>query len=278
VGVSREAAAPIPAAGVHVVGAEVQGPTRYAFAGGEAVLFTRRCPGVERANEDACALLPWGDDAGALVVADGVGGHPAGGDAAALAIDSLRRALTAGRLAEESLRDSVLSGIETANRRVLADGRGAMTTIAVALIRAGRTRAIHVGDSGVLVTGQRGRLKLVTTFHSPVGYAVESGMLDEEEAVHHEDRHVVSNVVGAADMRMEIGSPLTLAPRDTLLVASDGIYDNFFPDEIVQRVRKGSLAEVAAGLDAEATRRMVRGREGQPSKPDDVTFLLFRLR
>ena len=275
--VLRAAAEPLPAAGLTVLGAELEGPRRFAFAGGEAVLFTRRCPEAERANEDACAILPWADDAGVLVVADGVGGHPAGGDAAAIAIDSVQRALQAGRLAEETLRDSVLSGIETANRRVLADGRGAMTTIALAQIRAGRVRPVHVGDSGVLVTGQRGRQKLVTTFHSPVGYAVESGLLDEEEAVHHEDRHVVSNVVGAADMSMEVGSPLALAPRDTVLVASDGLFDNFFPDEIVQRVRKGPLLDIAADLVAEAAKRMIRGREGQPSKPDDLTFLLFRL-
>ena len=250
----------------------------YAFADGEAVLFTRRCPDVERANEDACALLPWGDDSGALVVADGVGGHPNGGDAAALVIDSLREALLAGKLAEKSLRDCVLSGIETANRRVLESGRGSMTTVAIALIRAGRARPIHVGDSGALITGQRGRLKLVTMSHSPVGYAVESGLLDEEEAVHHEERHVVSNVVGCPQMHVEIGFPRPLAPRDTVLVASDGVFDNLLPDEIVEHIRKGPLLDAAAALDAAVSRRMTCGRDGQPSKPDDVTFLLFRPR
>ena len=279
---ARPVALPVPAAGVCAFGAEIEGPVLYAFAGGEAILLTRRCPGVDRANEDACALLPWDDDSGALVVADGVGGHPNGGDAAALAIESLREALVAGKHAGKhagkSLRDCVLSGIETANRRVLESGRGSMTTIVVALIRAGRARPIHVGDSGALITGQRGRLKLVTTFHSPVGYAVESGLLDEEEAVHHEERHVVSNVVGSPQMHVEIGFPRPLARRDTVLVASDGIFDNFLPDEIVELIRKGPLLDAAAALDAEVSRRMACGREGQPSKPDDATFLLFRLR
>ncbi len=275
---ARSSAVPVPAAGVHVLGAEVEGPASYAFAGGEVVLFTRRCPGVERANEDACALLPWDDDSGALVVADGVGGHPKGGDAAALVIDSLCQALVAGKRAEKTLRDCVLSGIEAANGRVLEGGRGSMTTVAVALICAGRARPIHVGDSGVLITGQRGRLKLVTTFHSPVGYAVESGLLNEEDAVHHQERHVVSNVVGSPDMHMEIGSLRPLGRRDTVLVASDGFFDNLLPDEVAERIRKGPLLHVATALDAEISRRMVCGLEGQPSKPDDVTSLLFRLR
>ena len=40
---------------------------------------------------------------------------------------------------------------------------------------------------------------------------VEAGWLDEEEALHHEDRHIVSNMIGAPNMRIEIGSVVRLA-------------------------------------------------------------------
>ena len=96
--------------------------------------------------------------------------------------------------------------------------------------------------------------------------------------MHHEDRHIVSNMLGAADMRIEVGSARRLAPRDTLLVASDGLSDNLAPEEIVELIRAGPLERGARRLAADARERMDKPREGRPSKPDDLTFLLFRAR
>ena len=76
----------------------------------------------------------------------------------------------------------------------------------------GSVRPYHVGDSVILLVGQRGKIKLQTVSHSPVGYAVEAGVLDEVEAMHHQDRHVVSNFIGSPEMRIEVGAPLRLAP------------------------------------------------------------------
>ena len=42
----------------------------------------------------------------------------------------------------------------------------------------------------ILTTGQRGRLRMQTVSHSPVGFAIEYGLLDESEAMHHEERHL----------------------------------------------------------------------------------------
>jgi len=135
-----------------------------------------------------------------------------------------------------------------------------------------------VGDSMILVVGQRGKIKLQTVSHSPVGYAVESGLLDEAEAMHHEDRHLVSNMLGMTDMRIEVGSAIELAARDTLLLASDGLFDNLHVHEIVERIRKGPLAQVMQDLAAQCRGRMQAATDGQPSKPDDLTFVAFRCR
>ena len=115
---------------------------------------------------------------------------------------------------------------------------GAASTLAIVEVQDGTARPYHVGDSAILITGQRGRVKVQTVPHSPVGYAVESGMLDAAEAMHHEERHVVSNVVGSDDMRIEIGSALSLSPRDTILLASDGLSDNLLAEEIIDFARK----------------------------------------
>ena len=139
-------------------------------------------------------------------------------------------------------------------------------------------RPFHVGDSHLLVVGNRGKVRFHTIPHSPVGYAVEAGVLDEKGAMFHEDRHLVSNILGAEDMRIEVGPVLPLAPRDTLLLASDGVTDNLFLREIIERVRKGPLDDAGARLAAACRKRMVAPAEGQPSKDDDMTFVLYRAR
>jgi serine/threonine protein phosphatase PrpC len=128
----------------------------------------------------------------------------------------------------------------------------------------------------MLLVGQRGKVKLQTISHSPVGYAVEAGYLDAEEAMLHEDRHYVTNTLGSPDMRIEIGTPVAMAARDTLLLASDGLFDNLYVGEIVDLVRKGPLVDAAARLLATCRGRMAAVQEGRPSKSDDLTFVLYR--
>ena len=132
-----------------------------------------------------------------------------------------------------STREAILSGFDRANRAVLQRGGGGATTLAVVEVRAGRLRSYHVGDSGVLVFGGRGKVRLQTIFHSPVGYAVEAGVLDEEEAMNHVDRHLVSNVVGDRSMHVGVSYPRRLRPMDTVVLASDGLFDNAYTEEVV---------------------------------------------
>ena len=122
------------------------------------------------------------------------------------------------------MRERILGGLETAHERIAALGIGAGTTIAVAHIERREVHTYHVGDSVILVVGQRGKRKHQSIPHSPVGYAVESGLLDERDAIQHEDLHLVSSLLGVGRMKLEMSSGLKLAARDTLVIASDGLY------------------------------------------------------
>jgi hypothetical protein len=57
---------------------------------------------------------------------------------------------------------------------------------------------------------------------------------------------------------------------------SDGQFDNLHTNEIVERVRKGKLGLAYRRLVEECNRRMIAPAAGQPSKPDDLTFVLFQ--
>ncbi len=173
------------------------------------------------------------------------------------------------------LRPSILDGIELANREILDLGIGAATTLAVVEIQDRVARAYQVGDSTTLVIGQRGLIKWKSTAHSPVGYAVESGMLAEADAIHHDDLHIVSNLVGCRNMHIEIGPSRTLAAHDTVIVASDGLSDNLHLDEIVEYGRSGKLQKRMEIMAQLATNRMAQADSTQPGKPDDLTILIY---
>lgn len=255
---------------------DMTAPVMQRFAGGVLAYFTRRSPDKETDNEDAIGFIPWGNAGGVLIVCDGLGGLPAGDQASILAIRCLADHITATPPSDNGLREAILDGIEKANLAVSALGVGAATTLALIEIQGRMIRPYHVGDSMILVTGQRGRIKQQTISHSPVGYAVESGFLDAEAAMHHEERHLISNMLGSPEMRIEIGAPVNLARHDTVLLASDGLFDNLRVDEIVERMRCGPINKGAKALYEDCRARMDQGQKDTPSKPDDLSFILYR--
>lgn len=245
-------------------------------AGGSAVALSRKDPSKQTENEDTAAVIPYGPGAAVLVVADGAGGLPAGKRASLTAVTTLAASLQTAMDKTMLLRTAILNGIEAANGAVLALANGSATTMTVITIEGLIARSYQIGDSEALVVGQRGLIKLQTTAHSPTGFAVEAGFLDEREALHHADRHLVSNFLGTSDMRIDVGAGVELRPRDTVLVASDGLTDNVHLDEIVEQVRTGGLVDSAAAVVKLAEERMSGAVSGQPSKPDDLSLILFR--
>jgi serine/threonine protein phosphatase PrpC len=249
-----------------------------AFDLGEVCVRSLRSPEKATFNEDSAAVIEIGKDSIVLAVADGVGGNPGGREASNSAVETLARVLKA-LPADTPLRPAVLDAVEEANRTVLGWQRGSATTIVVAQLEGARLRSYHVGDSELLAVGQRGRIKHRVVPHSPTGFAVEAGLLDADEAVRHEERHILFNVIGAADMRVEVGPALDLSVRDTVLLATDGLFDNLFLDEIVEAIRSGPLPAAADRLVELARARMTGDRKAdQPRKPDDLTIVLFRRR
>ena len=228
-------------------------------------------------NEDSAAVIPVNEDYLVLIVADGVGGMAGARRASNLTVETIgATVLNINETTGTKLRTAILDGIEAANQAVLDLGNRSASTLALAEIGPGYIRTYHVGDSILLLCGQRGLVKLQTTPHSPVGFAMEAGLIDENEALQHNELNLIFNVIGSADMRIEIGSELPIAARDTLLIASDGLTDNVRQEESVEIIRKGSVEKAVIGLTEIAQNRMITEAPGRPSKPDDFTAILFR--
>lgn len=243
---------------------------------GVAVVLTIARDNAYKPNEDAAGVARVGDDSALLVVADGMGGTRNGCAAAAAVTEHLAAHVPTSEAEETQLRTAILDGIEAANQHILTMIPEGGTTLAAVELRQNTIRPYHVGDSSILVTGQRGKLKLNTVAHSPVGFAFEAGLLDEDEAMHHVHRHVISNALGFPEMRIELGSPLELARHDTLVILSDGVTDNLFIGDIIDRVRKGPLESAVISIANLARTRMRTPHLDTPTKPDDLTIIAYR--
>lgn len=257
-----------------ILQADMTAAEQRSFVAGTVTALSAPRPEPGHVNEDAAGILSCPDGKLIVAVADGMGGHVAGEQASRIAIESV---LDCVEKSPGEMRDAILAGFDTADRRIATDYAGAGTTLVVAAVENGTFRTFHCGDAAAIATGGRGRIKHRTIDHSPVGYALESGLMTPEEAMTHADRHIVSSYVGSGEMRVEMSHSVRLRPRDTIVLASDGLFDNLLDTEVAAMAYKGPVEKAAASLLAETRQRMDRAAAGSGSgKPDDLTIAIFR--
>lgn len=234
--------------------------------------FSKKSPFKETCNEDALGIFTY-ENGFVLAIADGAGGHPKGELAAKSILQNIKRSLNDKKNQSESRRLQIIDAIDQTNRELIASGTGARTTLTVCEVTDNWARGYQVGDSTLVICGQKGKLKHRSTSHSPVGYGIEAGLIDETEALQHPDLHIISNLVGEAGMKIELGPEVPLNPNDSIFLASDGIFDNFPSEIIIELVRKGDIDNIAKSLIDMINIEIYAKND---SKKDDISFILFK--
>lgn len=207
-------------------------------------------------NQDQAGVAELGDQL-LLLVADGMGGHVAGEQAARIVIESLF-----DRFEEEmdaDPRENLYFGVQEAHRRVMRYGDehdtvGMGSTAVAACIVGDDIFVAHVGDSR-FYQFRDGKIAYRTKDHTKVQIMLELGAITAEEAEHHPEGNIITRAVGHERMDGKlrpfeadvIAEPLKLQAGDTLLLCSDGLYD-LVSDEEILRVCAGRPAQV--GCDA----------------------------
>lgn len=248
-------------------------PQRIALPHGEAICFSDRSPIKDTPNEDALAIIPLDDEATVLIVADGVGGMPAGEQASQILIEAIMAELTH---TEQRVRDAILNGIDAANKKILDLKTGAGATVSIAEIISHKLRTYHAGDSLILLMTDHGNIKYRTISHSPIGYAVACGAIGREQAMLHPERNLISNYVGCDDMYLTIGPSIELTPLDTLVLSSDGLADNLYENEICAFLRKAPMADGISNMIEQCKHNMLETLPDRLCHPDDLTLIGFR--
>jgi len=185
-----------------------------------------------------------------MVLADGMGGHSRGEVAAQLLVDSVLGMFD--RLAKplidditEFLLDSVYMAHEAINEFALKHKLkdSPRTTCVICLIQGGRAWWAHVGDSRLYHFGVDG-LNSRTRDHSSVQHMVDEGLIGEDQINTHPERNRLLNSVGGFILpNIELSPGATLHEGDVLLLASDGFWAEFLPDEMLATLRGHSLKQ-----------------------------------
>lgn len=181
---------------------------------------------VRTRNEDALLVEP---SAGVFVVADGMGGHPAGDVASAVAVGRLREVLVGVDGAASAA--SVAAALNAAHDAVLSDSegdsarRGMGTTAVVAVVSDDTVWVGHVGDSRCYLLPGGGELQPVTADHGAGGYLTQA--LGLERGVSPEVAEV----------------PLTAGDR--LLLCTDGLTNMVDDGQIATILRTSDDAQAA---------------------------------
>jgi protein phosphatase len=168
-----------------------------------------------------------------LVIADGVGGAPAGEDASALVIRGLRDLETAdlGDDPAATLHAHLMGANDDIRQAAVEDPAkdGMGTTVTAVLLadpgaeNAGAVTVLHVGDSRAYLL-RDGRLQPLTRDDTYVQSLVDSGLLSPEDARYHPQRSIITQSVQG----MEFEAAQSLLPvraADRFLLCSDGLSD-----------------------------------------------------
>ena len=205
------------------------------------------------------------------MVADGMGGYEGGQEASRIAVETVEQvyASSLGNDPQALLNAGFLAAHqriqEQASKDLALHGMGTTCT-AIALLGNNLYYA-HVGDSRLYIV-RNGAISQLTRDHSYVSRLVADGILSEEEAESHPQRHILTAALGSgAEVFPETSpKPLSLGKGDVLVLCTDGLWSVVRETEIKSAVAS-PLKQACKDLVALAKQR---------GGPDNITVQLLR--
>ncbi|NNM06887.1 MAG: serine/threonine-protein phosphatase [Gemmatimonadetes bacterium] len=222
---------------------------------------------VRGRNEDTLAVEP---SQGIVVVADGMGGAPAGDLASALAVQEVARALHEG--------EGMKVALTRANRKILgtAEGQPALsgmgTTITALRVFADEARFVlgHVGDSRAYLLSD-GTFSQISRDHTMVRDMVEAGKIPASAEREHPLGHILTRVLGTEE---SVELDLSEGPVHagcSFLLCSDGLVKVMEDTEVEGWIRRTRSEPLEALVDAMIEEGNERGA------PDNLTVAFLTL-
>ena len=251
-------------------------------------------PGSQgRINEDSYDIASFtiseDDETPVLVavIADGIGGHKAGEIASKIAIATVISAI-----AESDGSDPIWilkSALLEANHSITAEAgddnsrQGMGSTVVCALVIDQALYIATLGDSRIYLIRDQ-VVQQLNIDHTWVQEAIESGIINEEEARNHPRRHLIRSYLGSADpiqpdLRLYLeknenqeqakaNQGLPLVPGDQLLLCTDGLTDLVEEEEFLEILGSGGSKDEHLGKLVD----LANARGGH----DNITIILLQ--
>jgi protein phosphatase len=208
-----------------------------------------------------------------LLLADGMGGHIQGEQAATIAMQTIgalfqQNANPYVKKPERFLEDSFFAAHREIHRYRAINNlpETPRTTIVACLIQHGNAIWAHCGDSRVYWM-RNGQILARTRDHSRIETLIAQGKVDPSERDTHPDRNKLFNCLGAPNMPIvEISRRANLQGGDVVLLCSDGLWSTLPDHVLAQHLHNSTIVR--------AVPEMIRTAAGIGGKrSDNVTAL-----
>lgn len=191
------------------------------------------------------ADLPVGKLPNLYLVADGMGGHKAGGYASKYAVETIVEEVS--RNQEDSIFSVLHQAIIEANYRIRKKASedesmaGMGTTLVAAVIQEDTLYAANVGDSRLYLVDDE--IRQITIDHSLVEEMVRMGGLDREQARNHENKNIITRAIGAQPSIHPDFFEVNLKKGDRIFMCTDGVSNMLTDEEILEILKQDGSEE-----------------------------------
>ena len=228
--------------------------------------------GGRKSNQDRMGYC-FTRDSLLLLLADGMGGHIQGEQAATISMQTIgalfqQNATPYVRKPERFLEESFLAAHREIHRYRAINNlpETLRTTIVACLIQHGTAIWAHCGDSR-LYWMRNGQIMARTQDHSRIEALIAQGKVDPSERDTHPDRNKLYNCLGAPTMPIvEVSRRGSLQAGDVMLLCSDGLWSMLPDPKLAQHFQNNTIVRAVPELIQSAT-----GMAGK--KGDNVTAL-----
>jgi len=205
---------------------------------------------------------------GLVVVADGMGGAPAGDVASATAVQEVARGLHGQKSMREAIQEANRRILELSEAQPAFSGMGTTLTALQVSLDTEKYVVGHVGDSRAYLLAGEG-FRQLSRDHTMVRDMVDAGKIPASAEREHPLGHILSRALGT-DHSVDVDvleGPVT--EGDCFLLCSDGLVKVMEEHEVeawVRKARTEPLEDVVEDILGEANRR---------GAPDNVTVVLL---
>ena len=179
------------------------------------------------------------------LVADGMGGHKAGGFASKYAVETIVEVVNSSK--DEDVFSILYQAVVEANyriRRKAAEDEsmtGMGTTLVAATVMNDVLRVANVGDSRLYLVNDE--IQQITIDHSYVEEMVRMGGLDREQARNHKNKNIITRAIGAQSAVNPDFFEVNLKKGDRIFMCTDGVSNMLTDEEILSILNEDGTEE-----------------------------------